>query len=209
MFLFILGVRVAVSRAERKKARAKTQAQLHNLAVVPNENVYKSKRLDAIRKGADPYEKAKGRTSYSVKAVQAGVFHKVAGAILSYKKENPTASYMDLYNDVLHERFGYIFDEEEMYSGNVSKIVNSVQEWSDAWFFNQSELVGLAESRLYQLLGKDDIDDKTVISAYDKIKKYEAVNKELDKGSVDNSVIVDAGSLSEWLKDGDDVCTLN
>lgn len=198
-----------MSRAERKKARAKTQAQLHNLAVVPNENVYKSKRLDAIRKGADPYEKAKGRTSYSVKAVQAGVFHKVAGAILSYKKENPTASYMDLYNDVLHERFGYIFDEEEMYSGNVSKIVNSVQEWSDAWFFNQSEVVGLAESRLYQLLGKDDIDDKTVISAYDKIKKYEAVNKELDKGSVDNSVIVDAGSLSEWLKDGDDVCTLN
>lgn len=204
-----MGVRVAVSRAERKKARAKTQAQLHNLAVVPNENVYKSKRLDAIRKGADPYEKAKGRTSYSVKAVQAGVFHKVAGAILSYRKENPTASYMDLYNDVLHERFGYIFDEEEMYSGNVSKIVNSVQEWSDAWFFNQSELVGLAESRLYQLLGKDDIDDKTVISAYDKIKKYEAVNKELDKSSVDNSVIVDAGSLSEWLKDGDDVCTLN
>lgn len=204
-----MGVRVTVSRAERKKARAKTQAQLHNLAVVPNENVYKSKRLDAIRKGADPYEKAKGRTSYSVKAVQAGVFHKVAGAILSYKKENPTASYMDLYNDVLHERFGYIFDEEEMYSGNVSKIVNSVQEWSDAWFFNQSELVGLAESRLYQLLGKDDIDDKTVISAYDKIKKYEAVNKELDKGSVDNSVIVDAGGLSEWLKDGDDVCTLN
>nr|DAG01636.1 MAG TPA: hypothetical protein [Siphoviridae sp. ct87j35] len=202
-------MRVAVSRAERKKARAKTQAQLHNLAVVPNENVYKSKRLDAIRKGADPYEKAKGRTSYSVKAVQAGVFHKVAGAILSYRKENPTASYMDLYNDVLHERFGYIFDEEEMYSGNVSKIVNSVQEWSDAWFFNQSELVGLAESRLYQLLGKDDIDDKTVISAYDKIKKYEAVNKELDKSSVDNSVIVDAGSLSEWLKDGDDVCTLN
>ena len=202
-------MRVAVSRAERKKARAKTQAQLHNLAVVPNENVYKSKRLDAIRKGADPYEKAKGRTSYSVKAVQAGVFHKVAGAILSYKKENPTASYMDLYNDVLHERFGYIFDEEEMYSGNVSKIVNSVQEWSDAWFFNQSELVGLAESRLYQLLGKDDIDDKTVISAYDKIKKYEAVNKEFDKGSVDNSVIVDAGGLSEWLKDGDDVCTLN
>ena len=198
-----------MSRAERKKARAKTQAQLHNLAVVPNENVYKSKRLDAIRKGADPYEKAKGRTSYSVKAVQAGVFHKVAGAILSYKKENPTASYMDLYNDVLHERFGYIFDEEEMYSGNVSKIVNSVQEWSDAWFFNQSELVGLAESRLYQLLGKDDIDDKTVISAYDKIKKYEAVNKELDKGSVDNSVIVDAGGLSEWLKDGDDVCSLN
>lgn len=198
-----------MSRAERKKARAKTQAQLHNLAVVPNENVYKSKRLDAIRKGADPYEKAKGRTSYSVKAVQAGVFHKVAGAILSYKKENPTASYMDLYNDVLHERFGYIFDEEEMYSGNVSKIVNSVQEWSDAWFFNQSELVGLAESRLYQLLGKNDIDDKTVISAYDKIKKYEAVNKELDKGSVDNSVIVDAGGLSEWLKDGDDVCTLN
>ena len=198
-----------MSRAERKKARAKTQAQLHNLAVVPNENVYKSKRLDAIRKGADPYEKAKGRTSYSVKAVQAGVFHKVAGAILSYKKENPTASYMDLYNDVLHERFGYIFDEEEMYSGNVSKIVNSVQEWSDAWFFNQSELVGLAESRLYQLLGKDDIDDKTVISAYDKIKKYEAVNKEFDKGSVDNSVIVDAGGLSEWLKDGDDVCTLN
>ena len=198
-----------MSRAERKKARAKTQAQLHNLAVVPNENVYKSKRLDAIRKGADPYEKAKGRTSYSVKAVQAGVFHKVAGAILSYKKENPTASYMELYNDVLHERFGYIFDEEEMYSGNVSKIVNSVQEWSDAWFFNQSELVGLAESRLYQLLGKDDIDDKTVISAYDKIKKYEAVNKELDKGSVDNSVIVDAGGLSEWLKDGDDVCTLN
>lgn len=209
MFCLFWGVRVAVSRAERKKARAKTQAQLHNLAVVPNENVYKSKRLDAIRKGADPYEKAKGRTSYSVKAVQAGVFHKVAGAILSYKKENPTASYMDLYNDVLHERFGYIFDEEEMYSGNVSKIVNSVQEWSDAWFFNQSELVGLAESRLYQLLGKDDIDDKTVISAYDKIKKYEAVNKELDKGSVDNSVIVDAGSLSEWLKDGDDVCTLN
>lgn len=207
--MFILGVRVAVSRAERKKARAKTQAQLHNLAVVPNENVYKSKRLDAIRKGADPYEKAKGRTSYSVKAVQAGVFHKVAGAILSYKKENPTASYMELYNDVLHERFGYIFDEEEMYSGNVSKIVNSVQEWSDAWFFNQSELVGLAESRLYQLLGKDDIDDKTVISAYDKIKKYEVVNKELDKGSVDNSVIVDAGGLSEWLKDGDDVCTLN
>lgn len=198
-----------MSRAERKKARAKTQAQLHNLAVVPNENVYKSKRLDAIRKGADPYEKAKGRTSYSVKAVQAGVFHKVAGAILSYKKENPTASYMDLYNDVLHERFGYIFDEEEMYSGNVSKIVNSVQEWSDAWFFNQSELVGLAESRLYQLLGKDDIDDKTVISAYDKIKKYEAVNKELDKGSVDNSVIVDASSLSEWIKDGDDVCTLD
>ena len=202
-------MKVAVSRAERKKARAKTQAQLHNLAVVPNENVYKSKRLDAIRKGADSYEKAKGRTSYSVKAVQAGVFHKVAGAILSYKKENPTASYMDLYNDVLHERFGYIFDEEEMYSGNVSKIVNSVQEWSDAWFFNQSELVGLAESRLYQLLGKDDIDDKTVISAYDKIKKYEAVNKELDKGSVDNSVIVDAGGLSEWLKDGDDVCILN
>lgn len=198
-----------MSRAERKKARAKTQAQLHNLAVVPNENVYKSKRLDAIRKGADPYEKAKGRTSYSVKAVQAGVFHKVAGAILSYKKENPTASYMDLYNDVLHERFGYIFDEEEMYSGNVSKIVNSVQEWSDAWFFNQSELVGLAESRLYQLLGKDDIDDKTVISAYDKIKKYEAVNKELDKGSVDNSVIVDADSLSKWIKDGDDVCTLD
>lgn len=198
-----------MSRAERKKARAKTQAQLHNLAVVPNENVYKSKRLDAIRKGADPYEKAKGRTSYSVKAVQAGVFHKVAGAILSYKKENPTASYMDLYNDVLHERFGYIFDEEEMYSGNVSKIVNSVQEWSDAWFFNQSELVGLAESRLYQLLGKDDIDDKTVISAYDKIKKYEAVNKELDKGSVDNSVIVDADSLSKWIKDGDDVCILD
>ena len=36
-----LGVRVAMSRAERKKARAKTQAQVNNLAVVPNENVYK------------------------------------------------------------------------------------------------------------------------------------------------------------------------
>ena len=68
--------------------------------------------------------------------------------------------------------FSSVFTDEQMHWGNFKKKIEQDVGWTNAYYCCQTQLIDLAKDRLYEVLSKEDIDDSTVISAYDKVMKY-------------------------------------
>lgn len=184
------------------KKKNKTHSRNARLAVTPRAVVQESKKAEAVNNGLDPYDKSldRGRDSYSYKAQQAGDYRKVGAVIKKYREEHPDSSYVEVWG-VLHDRFPWIFEKtkEEVYSGNVAKMINNDNLWRNCYFVNKNELITLAEIRIAEILDRDDVDDKVVISAYDKLKKYELIEKELNQSN--NNVITISGETLETINE--------
>lgn len=164
--------------ANRRKNKALRNAKL---AVAPRNAIHENKKSEAVNNGTDPFDKSlkTGRKGYALKAQQAGDYRKVGAVIKNYRKENPDSTFKQVYA-VLQKRFPWIFEHEEMESSNISSFINNDPLWRNCYFLNSTELMTLAEIRLAEVLEKDDLEDKVIISAYDKLKKYELAEKQLE-----------------------------
>ncbi len=119
-----------------------------------------------------------GRKSYVQKAKEQGLYFLIKAQIRKYRIANKDSSYADLYK-YIQPMFPTVFDDEDMNAGNFKKKIEQDEGWSNAFYCCQTELIDLANDRMYELLSKDSLDDDKVLSAYDKVNKYN--NKESEK----------------------------
>lgn len=147
------------------------------LATVGNPNIRKNKKSSIMADDAthEATVGIAGRKGYAEKAKSLGCFLPITILIQKFRAENPDSSYLDLW-EVLHNTYPYIFTQsrEQVYSGNVSKMINNEPAWQEAYFVGKDNLIEMAEYRLGRLLRDDSVEDATVIRAYDVLKKYEA-----------------------------------
>lgn len=121
-----------------------------------------------------------GRKSYVQKAKEQGLYFLIKAQIRKYRIANKDSSYADLYK-YIQPMFPTVFDDEDMNAGNFKKKIEQDEGWSNAFYCCQTELIDLANDRMYELLSKDDLDDDKVLSAYDKINKYNSIESEKDR----------------------------
>lgn len=181
--------------ANRRKKKTGRNA---NLAVAPVGVIVERKKSTAVNEGTDPYDESlrNGKNGYAFKSQQAGDYRKVGAVIKKFRQENPDSTYLEVY-EALHNRFPWIFDREtkDMYSGNVAKIIKDDPLWRNCYFINQAELIALAEVRLAEILDNEATEDKVIISAYDKLKKYELIEKQLELGNSTDTNICSAETV--------------
>ena len=131
-----------------------------------------------------------GRKSYVQKAKEQGLYFLIKAQIRKYRIANKDSSYADLYK-YIQPMFPTVFDDEDMNAGNFKKKIEQDEGWSNAFYCCQTELIDLANDRMYELLSKDGLDDDKVLSAYDKVMKYALAQKEiLEQDDTDAETIV-------------------
>ena len=69
-----------------------------------------------------------------------------------------------------------------MNAGNFKKKIEQDEGWSNAFYCCQTELIDLANDRMYDILSSEKTDDKTIVAAYDKVMKYDLAKKQLEQG---------------------------
>lgn len=131
-----------------------------------------------------------GRKSYVQKAKEQGLYFLIKAQIRKYRIENKDSSYADLYK-YIQPIFPTVFDDEDMNAGNFKKKIEQDVGWTNAFYCCQSELIDLANERMYEVLLKEGLDDKDIINAYDKVKKYALAEKQLnsDNENEDESIM--------------------
>lgn len=145
----------------------------YTLAVTPNENVYTSKKAEMLKNGETVSQK--GKKSYVQKAIETGVYKQIGYDIKEYREQNEDCSCLQLYTDVLHKKYPHIFylSPEKVYNAqNILKVINADKFWCSCYFFNKRKLMHQVELQLSELLDQEDLEDSTILSAYDKINKY-------------------------------------
>lgn len=160
------------------------------LGVSPPNSVRKSKKSEQVDNGV-PIDNANlkhGRPGFAIRAKQMGIHRNVAVVIQAYRDKNPDSTYADVYI-VLHERFPNLFSKplEKMYAGNISKIIHSDTLWSKAYFCNSEELIANAKLRILDLLNNDKTEGSVVLSAYDKLEKWDIARKQMQSENSDNT----------------------
>lgn len=121
-----------------------------------------------------------GRKSYVQKAKEQGLYFLIKAQIRKFRVANKDSSYADLYK-YIQPMFPTVFDDEDMNAGNFKKKIEQDEGWSNAFYCCQTELIDLAKDRMYEVLSKDGLDDDKVLSAYDKVMKYNGTESEKDK----------------------------
>lgn len=173
------------------------------LALSPNKNARQSKKTNALTSGKasmDDIKKSRGILSYSTKAINMGIYEDIAYSIQMYREINPDSSYVDVYKNVLYEKYSTLFTTppDRVYSGNISKIINGDCLWQKAYFSSTSKLVSKALLKIGDMLDKDDLDDSVLVNAFDKLKKYEIANRQLNSSiQTDDDDIPNFGYSSE------------
>ena len=161
------------------------------LAISPNVNAGTSKKTKALQENKDT-KHIRGVDSYSAKAIKLGIYEDIAYNVLIYREKNPDSTYVDVYRDVLYKKYPNLFktSPDKVYGGNISKFINSNELWRKAYFASTPKLVSKALLKIDKMLDKDDLDDSVLVNTYDKLKKYEIAEKELqsntDKSSDDD-----------------------
>ena len=121
-----------------------------------------------------------GRKSYVQKAKEQGLYFLIKAQIRKFRIENKDSSAADLYA-YIQPLFPTVFDDKDMNAGNFKKKIEQDAGWCNAFYCCQSELIDLANDRMYELLSKDNLDDDKVISAYGKVMQYSKDESEKDK----------------------------
>lgn len=149
-----------------------------------------------------------GRKSYVQKAKEQGLYFLIKAQIRKFRIENKDSSAADLYA-YIQPMFPTVFDDEDMNAGNFKKKIEQDEGWCNAYYCCQSELIDLANDRMYELLSKDDVADKDIINAYDKIKKYELAEKQLNSTINNDNTDLEADKfiISDYVppKSGGDI----
>ena len=170
------------------KSNGKRNARL---AISPNVNAGTSKKTKALQENKD-VKHIRGVDSYSTKAIRLGIYEDIAYSIQMYREKNPDSTYVDVYRDVLYKKYPSLFktSPDKVYGGNISKFINGAELWRKAYFASTPKLVSKALLKIDKMLDKDDLDDSVLVNTYDKLKKYEIAEKELqsntDKSSDDD-----------------------
>ena len=163
-----------------------------NLAVSPNKNARQSKKTKALTSGKanmDDIKHMRGIQSYSTKAISMGIYEDIAYSIQMYREENPESSYVEVYRNVLNAKYPQLFKTppDKVYSGNVSKIIQGDDLWRKAYFVSTPKLVSKALLKISDMLDKNDLDDAVLVNTFDKLKKYELVERQLKNDRVEDS----------------------
>ena len=122
-----------------------------------------------------------GRKSYIQKAKEQGLYLLIKAQIRKFRVANKDSSYADLYR-YIQPLFPTVFDDEDMNAGNFKKKIEQDEGWSNAFYCCQTELIDLANDRMYDILSSEKTDDKTIVAAYDKVMKYDLAKKQLEQG---------------------------
>ena len=138
-----------------------------------------------------------GRKSYIQKAKEQGLYLLIKAQIRKFRVANKDSSYADLYK-YIQPLFPTVFDDEDMNAGNFKKKIEQDEGWSNAFYCCQTELIDLANDRMYDILSSEKTDDKTIVAAYDKVMKYDLAKKQLEQGvgtddMDDNSIVFGFG----------------
>lgn len=138
-----------------------------------------------------------GRKSYIQKAKEQGLYLLIKAQIRKFRVANKDSSYADLYK-YIQPLFPTVFDDEDMNAGNFKKKIEQDEGWSNAFYCCQTELIDLANDRMYDILSSEKTDDKTIVAAYDKVMKYDLAKKQLEQGvgtddTDDNSIVFGFG----------------
>ena len=168
LFYIILEVRDGMKTEDNNNIKVDGR-----LAIEPTASSYKIKHRNKNKRG-------NGRMSYVEKSKKLGLYKAIIGCIFGYRVEHPDCTYVDMYN-VLCERFPAVFDGHMKYSGNIAKMINSDVGWSNAYFFNRVELLGIASIQLKSILeNSKNIDEKYILQAFEKINKVDIEAKKLE-----------------------------
>jgi hypothetical protein len=169
----------------------------------PNPNTIKNRKNVRAKKfeNGEDMSKVKGRKSYSEKIRESGQLKQLCAMITSYRESNPDCSPMDVYRDIMFKYFPYIYtiSPDKMYVGNVKKMIDSDQELREAYYTLRGlDLRALADYQMKRVLSKDNLDDNTIISAYDKVNKYDIIRqKMLLDNTVDDNTSTDIKFILE------------
>ena len=161
------------------------------LAISPNINAGTNKKAKALQENKNTNH-IRGVDGYSAKAIKLGIYEGIAYSIQMYREKNPDSTYISVYRDVLNKKYPSLFKTppDKVYGGNISKFINSNDLWRKAYFASTPKLVSKALLKIDKMLDKDDLDDSVLVNTYDKLKKYEIAEKELqsnmDKSSDDD-----------------------
>ena len=149
-----------------------------------------------------------GRKSYVQKAKEQGLYFLIKAQIRKFRIENKDSSAADLYA-YIQPLFPTVFDDKDMNAGNFKKKIEQDAGWCNAFYCCQSELIDLANDRMYELLSKDDVADKDIINAYDKVKKYALAEKQLNSTINNDNTDLEADKfiISDYVppKSGGDI----
>ena len=149
-----------------------------------------------------------GRKSYVQKAKEQGLYFLIKAQIRKFRIENKDSSAADLYA-YIQPLFPTVFDDKDMNAGNFKKKIEQDAGWCNAYYCCQSELIDLANDRMYELLSKDDVADKDIINAYDKVKKYALAEKQLNSTINNDNTDLEADKfiISDYVppKSGGDI----
>ena len=163
----------------------------------PNPNTIKNRKNVRAKKfeNGDDMSKVKGKKSYSEKIRESGQLIQLCAMITSYRASHPDCSSMDVYRDIMFKYFSYIYTipPDKMYASNVKKMIDSDKELREAYYTLRGlDLRALADYQMKRVLSKDSLDENIVISAYDKINKYDIVRqKTLLDNTVDDNISTD------------------
>lgn len=146
-----------------------------NTAITPNSNVYTSRKANRLKNGEN-IKGTRGRIGYVEKAILYGDYKNIGYDIKEYRSEHVGCSCLELYTNLLHAKYGHIFkaSPDSIYNAqNILKVINADEFWRKCYFFNGKQLIHQAELQLADLLDKNNLEDTVILSAYDKINKYE------------------------------------
>lgn len=133
-----------------------------------------------------------GRDSYVVIAKKQGLYYLIKASIREFKSKNKDTGFKDLY-EYLQPLFPSVFTDVNMHPGNFKKKIEQDIGWTNAYYCSQVELTTLAKDRLYEVLSRETVEDKVIISAYDKVMKYSLAEKELIKQGHDKYSMIEFG----------------
>ena len=156
------------------------------LSVIPAPSVAgkepkKAALLNDWKSDENKVNKMVGRKSYAEKAKMQGLYLAITSRIRQFRQKGGRDCTFDQLGKMLNEEFPTVFDHPFTYPQNLSKAIAASKEWSNAYYGGDLTLIQLAEERMYGLLQKEDLDDNIIVSAYDKVFKYEFAKKELEQ----------------------------
>ena len=114
------------------------------LAISPNINAGTNKKAKALQENKNTNH-IRGVDGYSAKAIKLGIYEDIAYSIQMYREKNPDSSYVDVYKNVLYEKYSKLFKTppDKVYGGNISKFINSNDLWRKAYFASTQKLVSI------------------------------------------------------------------
>lgn len=138
-----------------------------------------AKKAELQRNGVD-VSKMSGRDSYAYKAINLGVYEDIEFSIIEFFDKYPNGTNMQLYQ-ILHEKYSDVFDKEseDMYSGNITKMICSSSGWKRAYEYSMEKSV--LRSKYYNHCIVLDDKEKTVnrMKASENIVKWDISERKL------------------------------